>query len=85
MRLLLDSHILLWAAAGTLPRKAAELVVDEYLDTCAELDKEPEKAYRGTFNVRIDPALHRQLAVYSLSSGKSLNAAVEEAISNYIR
>ena len=58
--------------------------VDDYINVCAELGKEPEKAYKGTFNVRIEPALHRQLVVYSSSHGKSLNAAVEEAISNYV-
>jgi predicted HicB family RNase H-like nuclease len=58
--------------------------VDEYLETCASLGKEPEKAYKGSFNVRIEPALHKQLAVYSSSRGKSLNAAVEEAIRSYI-
>jgi PIN domain nuclease of toxin-antitoxin system len=29
MKLLLDTHILLWAAAGTLPKKAIELIADE--------------------------------------------------------
>ena len=59
--------------------------VDDYLNVCTELGKEPEKAYKGTFNVRIEPSLHRQLVVYSSSHGKSLNTTVEEAISNYIR
>jgi predicted HicB family RNase H-like nuclease len=58
--------------------------VDEYLKVCAQLGKEPEKTYRGTFNVRIAPALHRQLAFFSASNGKTLNATVEEAIRNYI-
>jgi predicted HicB family RNase H-like nuclease len=58
--------------------------VDEYLETCAELGKNPEKAYKGTFNIRIEPVLHRQLAIFSSSRGKSLNATVEEAIKNYI-
>ena len=29
MKLLLDTHILLWAAAGTLPKKAAALIKNE--------------------------------------------------------
>jgi predicted HicB family RNase H-like nuclease len=58
--------------------------IDDYLNVCAELGKEPEKSYKGTFNVRIEPALHRQLVVYSSSHGKSLNAVVAEAISNYV-
>ena len=58
--------------------------VDDYLNVCAEIGKEPEKSYKGTFNVRIEPALHRQLVVYSSSHGKSLNSVVEEAISSYV-
>ena len=58
--------------------------VDEYLEVCSQLGKTPEKAYKGTFNVRIAPVLHRQLALYSASTGKTLNATVEEAIRNYI-
>ena len=58
--------------------------VDEYLETCSQLGKNPEKVYKGTFNVRITPTLHRQLALYSASTGKTLNATVEEAIRNYI-
>ena len=54
--------------------------VDEYLETCIQLCKEPEKTYKGTFNVRITPSLHKQLAVYSISNGKTLNSTVEEAI-----
>ena len=58
--------------------------VDEYIETCLQLGKMPEKAYKGTFNVRIAPALHKQLALYSASNGKSLNSTVEEAIRKYI-
>ena len=65
-------------------RQDFENAVDEYLETCLYLGKEPEKTYKGTFNVRIDPKLHRKLALYSVFNGKTLNATVEEAISNYI-
>ena len=58
--------------------------VDEYLETCSRLGKKPEKVYKGTFNVRIAPTLHRQLELYSISNGKTLNATIEEAIRNYI-
>jgi len=59
--------------------------VEEYIDTCKELGKEPEKTYKGSFNVRIEPELHRQLALYSISHRKSLNSAVEEAIRSYLQ
>jgi len=58
--------------------------VDEYLEICSNMGKEPEKMYRGTFNVRIAPTLHRELAIYSASQGKTLNSTVEEAIRDYI-
>jgi predicted HicB family RNase H-like nuclease len=58
--------------------------VDEYLELCAEIGKEPERVYKGTFNVRVTPELHRKLAIYSASHGKTLNATVEEAIQSYI-
>ena len=65
-------------------RQDFEEAVDEYIETCLQLGKEPEKSYKGSFNVRIAPTLHRQLAIYSSSNGKSLNSIVEEAIRNYI-
>ncbi len=59
-------------------------VIDEYLDDCKERNVEPEPPYKGTFNVRISPELHRNIAVYAMEHGKSLNAAVEEAIGNMV-
>ena len=47
---------------------AAELVsdfhsaVDDYLALCEQTHQTPEKAYKGSFNVRIPPELHKQAA-----------------------
>ncbi|MCM1266692.1 MAG: type II toxin-antitoxin system HicB family antitoxin [Bacteroidales bacterium] len=60
-------------------------VIDEYLSDCEGRNVEPEQAYKGTFNIRISPELHRNIAVYAMEHGKSLNAAVEEAIGNMVR
>lgn len=59
-------------------------VINEYLDDCKERNVEPELPYKGTFNVRISPELHRNIAVYAIEHGKSLNAVVEEAIGNMV-
>jgi len=59
--------------------------VDEYLDFCKENGHTPERPFKGSFNVRIAPDLHRQLALYSSSNGKSLNSTVEEAIRSYFK
>ncbi|MCM1134225.1 MAG: type II toxin-antitoxin system HicB family antitoxin [Clostridium sp.] len=58
--------------------------IDEYLEDCKERNIMPEQPYKGTFNVRISPELHRNIAVYAMEHGKSLNAAVEEAIGNMV-
>jgi len=54
--------------------------VDEYLKLCADKGKEPEKPFKGSFNVRIDAALHRELALAASVRGVSLNTMVEDAI-----
>ena len=61
-----------------------EEAVDGYLEVCSQIGKEPDKTYKGTFNVRIAPELHRDLVVYSASHGKTLNSTVEDAIRSYI-
>lgn len=59
-------------------------VIDEYLADCIERNVQPEQPYKGSFNVRISPELHRNVAVYAIEHGKSLNAVVEEAIGNLV-
>jgi predicted HicB family RNase H-like nuclease len=54
--------------------------VDEYLAFCAETGKQPEKPFKGSFNVRISTDLHRKAALAASVPGISLNALVEEAI-----
>ena len=60
-------------------------VIDEYLLDCEKRNVEPEQPYKGTFNIRISPELHRNIAIYAIEHGKSLNAAVEEAIGNMVQ
>ena len=65
-------------------RKDFEEAVDSYLKMCSEEALEPQRSYKGKFNVRISPELHRNLAYYSYAHGKTLNSTVEEAIKRYI-
>lgn len=58
--------------------------VEDYLALCKESGKEPERAYRGTFNVRIPPDLHKKVAVRAVAAGETLNKAVEHAIEQYV-
>ena len=58
--------------------------VVSYIKDCEKQGIVPEQPYKGTFNVRIPPELHRQIAVYAIEHKKSLNAAVAEAIQKYM-
>ncbi len=58
--------------------------VDDYIAFCEEVGKEPDKEYKGTFNVRISPDLHKQLAILSFKADCSLNATVEKACASYV-
>lgn len=58
--------------------------VDEYLENCKAKGKEPEVAYKGSFNVRISPELHKRLVIYTTSHQMSLNSYVEETLKNSI-
>jgi predicted HicB family RNase H-like nuclease len=64
-------------------KKAFHEAVDDYLETCKGLGKEPEKTYKGSFNVRIPSELHRQAAQYATLKNMSLNDFVRQAI-NYM-
>ena len=59
--------------------------VDDYLALCAAEGTAPEKAYKGSFNVRFkDPDLHRRAAVYAYNHSVSLNSVVEESVAEYL-
>lgn len=64
--------------------KEFQNAVDDYLAFCEEIGKEPDKVYKGTFNVRIDPHLHRDISLLGLRTGRTLNQTVEDAIRQYV-
>ncbi len=65
-------------------KKAFEEAVEDYVVICRQIDKDPHKSYKGSFNVRIKSDLHKKAAFKSLELGISLNQFVEKAISNFI-
>ena len=58
--------------------------VDDYLALCETEHITPEKAYKGSFNVRISPELHRRAAVFATSHQTTLNKVVESALNQYV-
>lgn len=54
--------------------------VNDYLLVCEQEGIEPEKYYKGSFNVRIAPELHKEAAICARSRQISLNSFIEEAV-----
>lgn len=54
--------------------------IDSYLDSCKKTNTLPEKQYKGSFNVRIKPNLHRDLALEAKKENISLNQLVEKLL-----
>lgn len=59
--------------------------VDDYLIFCEEHNCKPEKSYSGSFNVRIPPDTHRDIANMAAEAGISINAFVKKALSEAIK
>ncbi|MET5490558.1 type II toxin-antitoxin system HicB family antitoxin [Klebsiella variicola] len=68
--------------ADSLPglKNAFEEAVDDYLETCSEIGKNPDKPMSGTFNVRIGEILHKQVYIASKNQGVNLNEFIKRAI-----
>lgn len=54
--------------------------VDDYLAYCADEGIEPDKSYTGVLNVRLNPAIHRQIAMLAKQAGMTINSYIKEAL-----
>jgi len=61
-------------------KSAFEEAVEDYLDICKENDKNCEKSYKGSFNVRIPPDIHKKAKRVATMKGISLNQFIERAV-----
>ena len=67
----------------SLKQSFKEAIVD-YLDLCAQEGIEPEKPFKGSFNVRAGSELHRRAALFAKEKGLNLNKVVTEALEQYL-
>jgi predicted HicB family RNase H-like nuclease len=65
-------------------RAAFEEAVDDYLETCARLGRDPQKPYSGKLMLRVDPILHARAAMIAEAQGKSLNAWAQEVLAQAV-
>jgi len=57
--------------------------INDYLKTCKELGKEPNKTYKGVFNVRVPSSIHKKLSLIASKNGLKLNELVRKSF-NYL-
>ena len=53
--------------------------IDDYLQLCQQLGEEPEREFKGNFNIRVQPELHN-----ALKEGKSLNQYINESLEQFV-
>jgi predicted HicB family RNase H-like nuclease len=78
------AHISYEGATGKELEADFMAAVDSYLADCKQDHVAPEKPFKGSFNVRISPKLHRKAALLAREENTSLNSFVAEAIRDRI-
>ena len=62
-------------------RAAFHEAVDDYLETCEKLGRQPQKTYSGKLSLRLEPTLHAQVAAQAELAHKSINQWVCDTLS----
>jgi predicted HicB family RNase H-like nuclease len=62
-------------------KAAFKEAVEDYLETCQEIGKSPDKTYKGTFNVRVPATLHKEASLFAAVHNITLNEFVKTALS----
>lgn len=57
--------------------------IDDYLDLCKKINKEPEREYTGSFSVRVEPEAQRVAVLCAAANNISFNQYVGKAIAEY--
>lgn len=77
---LIDALVTFEANNATELEQNFKNAVEDYLLVCKEQNVEPQKPFKGTFNVRVGSNLHKAAYISSLIEGVSMNKIVEEAL-----
>jgi len=65
-------------------RTEFEAAVEDYLETCKNLNRDPQRPYNGVFQFRTSPEKHRLAAVRAMQDDVSLNEVVDRALDAYL-
>jgi predicted HicB family RNase H-like nuclease len=65
-------------------KRAFSEAVDDYLSFCSEKGVSPEKPFKGSFNIRLRPSIHKMAFIKALEKGISLNKYIESVVEKSI-
>lgn len=82
--LFIDDLVTYQAASPSELQAEFQAAVDDYLETCQLLNREPKRPLKGLFNVRVPPELHKLLHIRSLNDHCSLNETVVRACQAWV-
>ncbi|MBE9468060.1 MAG: type II toxin-antitoxin system HicB family antitoxin [Bacteroidetes bacterium] len=60
--------------------KSFKEAVEDYLELCEEVGKDPYKSFKGSFNVRIPTNLHKKIFFRAQRTGVSLNQYIKNVL-----
>jgi len=63
-------------------RAAFEEAVDDYITTCAELGRAPQKPYSGKLMLRVPPEVHARAAMMAQAHGVSINQWASDVLAH---
>lgn len=82
--LFIDDLVTYEADSAAKLKEEFELAVNDYLETCSLVGKEPQRPFRGLFNVRVTPAIHRAATLRAVADGVSLNDVIVRALDAFL-
>ena len=56
--------------------------IDNYLSLCEKIGKNPDKEFKGTFNIRISPEMHKKAALEAARQKITLNQYITRQSNN---
>ncbi|NUM53312.1 MAG: type II toxin-antitoxin system HicB family antitoxin [Candidatus Hydrogenedentes bacterium] len=66
-------------------KRAFKEAVDYYLAFCKKRGEEPEKPYSGKLSLRLEPDIHRKVALAAKMQGTSVNSFITHTLSDAVQ
>ena len=66
-------------------KHAFEESVDDYLAFCEQKGVKPDRPFKGSFNVRVKPSMHKLIYQRAIQQGMSLNKFIETTLEKELK